>query len=74
MKTAKRTFTVFGLVWAAYLLVSLVLLIMLFVPYFGDISVYIAVSIGLISWILGFLRWGPVLGNWEKEHDTRGVS
>ena len=43
---------------------SFALLKWVLVPKLGDVSVVVGVVIGLLAWVIGFLKWGPILGNW----------
>lgn len=58
--------------WAAYLVGSFALMKWVLVPQLGDVSVVIGVVAGLVAWVVAFVKWGPLLGNWNtarhKEH------
>ncbi len=65
--TNQEKFKRFFIAWIAYLVGSFALLRWVLVPQFGDISVIVAVVIGLLAWVIGFFKWGPILGNWQPD-------
>ena len=65
--TNQKRFGIFCAVWVAYVLGSFALLKWVLVPQLGDTSVIVGVAIGLIAWVIGFFKWGPILGNWEPQ-------
>ena len=72
--TVQEKFKGFCVAWVAWLVGSFALLKWVLVPKLGDVSVVVGVVIGLLAWAIGFLRWGPILGNWgtrkQKEHSS----
>ncbi len=62
----QEKFKRFCIVWIAYLAGGFALLKWILVPALGDICVVVAVAIGLLAWVIGFFRWGPILGNWDS--------
>jgi len=68
--TIRKKFAVFCLGWGIYLVACFPLLKWVLVPQFGDVSVVIAVVLGMVAWLVGFLKYGPVLGNWDKPKET----
>lgn len=73
--TNQEKFKRFCVAWIAYLVGSFVLLRWVLVPHFGEIPVIVGVAIGLLAWVIGFFKWGPIFGNWytskQKKHNTQ---
>ena len=61
----QEKFKRFCVAWAAYLVGSFALLKWVVVPQLGDVTVVVGVAVGLVAWVVGFFKWGPILGNWN---------
>ena len=62
----KEKFIRFCVVWLTFLITAFLLLKFVLVQKFGDFPVIISVSISLFLWVIFFLEWGPIRGNWKQ--------
>ena len=72
--TAQEKFKRFCVAWVAYLVGGSALLKWVLVPTLGDVSVVVAVLVGLLAWAIGFFKWGPIRGNWDSDKAKEGHS
>ena len=71
---SKEKFVRFIGVWVTYLIGSFALLKWMLVPRWGDVCVMVAVALGLSAWVLAFIAWGPIRGNWDTGHAEKCCS